>query len=269
MKFSAHQDTEKGISGISVVSSGHIFAERGRRIERPLGRSDYLLFYVLRGRELFHLDRDITACEGSFVFFRPGEPQRHVYIGEGTGEFYYVHFNAPADFDLFGLESSRVYDASPSVEICDSFEAVIGELQMKQTAYEKVCVSRLFYIISLLVRRTEKEAAAGHEYFDKIYYVIQKMSTEYRDACTLDEYAEMCNLSKFHFLRMFKEITGASPIEYRNRIRIEHAKELLLYTNTPVGEIAAEVGYSSDTYFCDAFKTAVGVSPSVYRKNDK
>ena len=92
------------------------------------------------------------------------------------------------------------------------------------------------------------------------------MNSDYGKPCTLDDYAATCNMSKFHFLRVFKEITGASPIEYRNRIRIEHAKELLLYTNTPVGEIAAEVGYSSDTYFCDAFKSAVGASPSAYRK---
>ena len=92
------------------------------------------------------------------------------------------------------------------------------------------------------------------------------MNSDYGKPCTLDDYAATCNMSKFHFLRVFKEITGASPIEYRNRIRIEHAKELLLYTNTPVGEIAAAVGYSSDTYFCDAFKSAVGASPSEYRK---
>ena len=76
-------------------------------------------------------------------------------------------------------------------------------------------------------------------------------------------------MSKFHFLRVFKDITGTSPLEYRNSIRLDHAKELLEDTNIPINEISREVGYSSDTYFCDVFKTKIGMSPSSYRKSRK
>ena len=266
MKFSAHQDTDKGIGGLSVVSSGHIFADNGRRIYRPSGRSDYLLFYVAKGKELFYLDKEVIANEGSFIIYRPNEAQYHVYIDKKKGEFYYVHFNAPGDFDLFGFESRKVYNTTPGVELHDLFENIISELQMKQPAYEKICVSKLFNILSLLVRRTEKESEPESKYYDKIYYVIQRMNKEYHISFSLDEYAQMCNLSKFHFLRVFREITGISPIEYRNRVRIDHAKEMLLYTNKPVNEIGRSVGYSSDSYFCDAFKSVVGVSPMQYRK---
>ena len=92
------------------------------------------------------------------------------------------------------------------------------------------------------------------------------MNKELQKDYNLDEYAKMCNMSKFHFLRVFKSITGTSPLEYRNKIRIDHAKELLQDTTKPVNEIAAGLGYSSDAYFCDAFKKKIGVSPSQYRK---
>jgi AraC-like DNA-binding protein len=266
MKFSAHQDTDKGIGGLSVVSSGHIFADKGRRIYRPSGRSDYLLFYVAKGKELFYLDKEIIANDGSFIIYRPNEAQHHIYIDKNKGEFYYVHFNAPRDFDLFGFESRKVYNTTPGVELHDLFENIISELQMKQPAYEKICVSKLLNIISLLVRRTEKEHWQESKYYDKIYYVIQRMNKEYHINLSLDEYAKMCNLNKFHFLRVFREITGITPIEYRNRNRIEHAKEMLLYTNKAVNEIGTSVGYSSDSYFCDASKSIVGVSPIQYRK---
>ena len=76
MIFNAYQDSDVGIAGISVVSSGHIFAQRGRKIDRPTGRSDFLLFYVGSGKERFFLEHEIIAEEGSFIFFRPHEKQQ-------------------------------------------------------------------------------------------------------------------------------------------------------------------------------------------------
>ena len=81
-----------------------------------------------------------------------------------------------------------------------------------------------------------------------------------------DDYAKLAKMSKFHFLRVFKEITGVSPVEYKNKVRIEHAKELLEDTNLGIGEIGISLGFSSSSYFCDAFKNKVGISPTQYRK---
>ena len=266
MIFNAYQDTDNGIAGVSVVSSGHIFAQQGRKIDRPAGRSDFLLFYIAKGKEHFYLDNEIVADEGSFIFYRPFEKQSHIYKESKTGEFYYIHFNASDDFDLFGFKSSAIYTAKPCTKVRDIFEEIISELQTKQPAYEKICASKLFNIISLIKIETEKVSAPQGRYFDKISFVIQSMNKEYHINYTLDEYAKMCNMSKFHFLRVFKDITGTSPLEYRNKIRLDHAKELLEDTNIPVNEIGRSVGYSSGAYFCDAFKAKNGISPSQYRK---
>ena len=92
------------------------------------------------------------------------------------------------------------------------------------------------------------------------------MNKEYEKNYSLDDYAQMCYMGKFHFLRIFKGITGCSPIEYRNNIRIEHAKEMLTDTDDFVEEIGRNVGYTSNVYFCDAFRAKVGISLTQYRK---
>lgn len=266
MIFNAYSESDGGLFGISVKSAGHIFAQMGRRVSRPAGREDWLLFYVAKGCERFTLDSEVDAEEGSFIIFRPHEAQEHVTVFDGTSEFYYVHFTAPKDFSPMELETFRVYPSKPSTRVRDAFEDIISELQTKRACYESLCVSRLFDILALLSRRAADMTSPLHRYSDRITYVIGQMNREYYEDHSLEDYAEICKMSKFHFLRVFKEITGISPLEYRNKIRIDHAKELLEDDSIPVGEVGSLVGYASASYFCDAFKKRTGYSPIQYRQ---
>lgn len=267
MKYSAYTDGQAGALGAAVRSCGHIFAKRGRAIHRPGGRDDYLLFYIAKGVEVFSLDREVTAEEGSFIFFRPGERQEHVCVSDRTSEFYYVHFTLPEGSDLLIPNSSVVYTARPSAKVCALFEEMIGEVQMKQAGSGKIAVGLLLTIIGVLERSVSSASAESREYTDKIAFAVQHMNREYAANQTLSDYAALCRMSKFHFLRVFESITGMTPIEYRNRVRIEHAKELLEDTPLPISEIGARVGFSSPSYFCDAFKKSVGLSPARYRES--
>ncbi len=269
MIYNAYQDTQVGIEGISIVSAGHIFAHKNRRIYRPNGRTDFLLFYVAKGSECMLLDREVLMKEGSFIIFKPGEKQIHIQRECEISEFYYIHFNAPEKFDLFGFESSVIYSVVPSSSIKDLFEEVIEELQTKHPVYEKICTAKLFNILSLLERKCAKETAPYGQYVDKISFIIQKMNREYEKNYSLDDYAKMCCMGKYHFLRVFKEMTGFSPIEYRNNIRIEHAKEMLVDTDDSVDEISRKTGYTSGVYFCEAFKAKIGMAPTEYRKTQR
>ena len=94
---------------------------------------------------------------------------------------------------------------------------------------------------------------------------IQHINRYCDQSLTLDDYAAMCHMSKYHFLRVFKAVTGVPPLEYRNRIRIGHAKELLKNSYFSVSEIASSLGYASLAYFSAAFRKATGLSPRSYR----
>ncbi len=266
MIYNGYQNNDKKSFGVSIVSSGHIFARKGRKVERPNGRGDYLLFYVAKGSAYFYLDKEVELKEGSFVIFKPFEKQIHVQKDYNVSEFYYVHFNVDSQVELSNFKSSTPYNVKASSKIRDLFEEIITELQSKQPFYEKMCVLKLFNLLTLLERKSQKETTIKGRYVDKISFVIQKMNKEYYNNYSLDEYAKMCNLSKYHFLRIFKEIVGLTPIEYRNEIRLEHAKELLTDTDYSIEEICETLGFSSNSYFCETFKKRFLKSPSQYRK---
>lgn len=266
MIFNAYTGGEASVLGLEIVSCGHIFAEKGRAISRPRGREDYLLFYVEKGCETFFLDREVQAEAGSFILFRPGEPQEHVCTSGKTSEFYYVHFTVDGSPLPLSVGSSRVYPGTPSSTVRDLFEGILEETELRLPAFHTVAVGRLLTLFGLLERGVSTEVGSSHENADRIAVVLRRMNREYAADHSLSDYAAMCSMSKFHFLRVFRSITGASPIEYRNRIRIEHAKALLSDTFLTVSEIGSRVGYASPSYFSDAFKKEVGISPKEYRE---
>jgi AraC-like DNA-binding protein len=265
MLFNAYSGTDRGVLGLYVRSAGHIFAENGRRISRPAGREDWLLFYVAKGSERFFLTSEEDATEGSFILFAPGERQEHICRHPQTSEFYYIHFSAPPGFCAAELQTSRVYHATPSARVREGFEQVIFELQSKEACFAELCAAKLLELLALLARRTAKEPPHTKE-AGQIAAAVQTINREYHKSHTLEDYARLCSMSKFYFLKLFKGVTGSTPIEYRNAIRIEHAKALL-QEGLPVGEVGAQLGFSSPAYFCDAFKKRVGCSPNEYRKS--
>jgi AraC family transcriptional regulator len=77
--------------------------------------------------------------------------------------------------------------------------------------------------------------------------------------------AAAANLSPYHFARSFKRTMGITPHQYALRRRIERAKEMLLETNLPIGDVARRAGFVSPSHFSQQFKRAVGVPPSALR----
>lgn len=269
MKYNSYSNQTNSIIGFKINSCGHIFARSGRIIDRPTGRNDWLLFYIAKGSEKFTLNGEIIANEGSFIIYKPNERQKHVCISKATSEFYYIHFSADDGLDDFLFKSSTIYHVEPSAEITNMFEKIIKETQLKKFNFEKICVFQFLELLSVLERKIKHVSETETRYDDKMAYVIQLMNLEYQNPRSLDEYAELCNMSKYHFLRIFQEITGSTPIEYRNSIRINRAKALLEDTSLPIQEIYTMVGYSSSSYFCDAFKKVFGMSPKQYREQLK
>ena len=122
MIFNTYSEQNAVINGVTLISGGHIFAKNGREILRPKGREDWLLFYIAKGSETFYLDKKVTAEAGSFILFAPGEKQHHLYSGNSTAEFYYIHFNCDALPDQISLKSSVVYSLPPRRLYSDIFE---------------------------------------------------------------------------------------------------------------------------------------------------
>jgi AraC-like DNA-binding protein len=82
----------------------------------------------------------------------------------------------------------------------------------------------------------------------------------------LAELARRAGLSRFHFVRRWKEAFGVTPHEDLTRQRIAHAKALLIGDRVSVTDVCLEVGFSSLGSFSTLFAERVGCPPSAWRR---
>lgn len=81
----------------------------------------------------------------------------------------------------------------------------------------------------------------------------------------LSEIAGAAYLSAFHFSRLFKKLTGATPHAFLGTLRIARAQTLLAETDLSITDIGSRVGYSSSSHFTKAFRDSTGLSPRAFR----
>lgn len=86
---------------------------------------------------------------------------------------------------------------------------------------------------------------------------------------TVDDIAASAGLSKYHFLREFKRITGRTPNHYLNVIRCEYARNLLEGGRYSVKEVAFLCGFTNNSYFSNVFQQYIGVLPSQVRPTEQ
>lgn len=189
----------------------------------------------------------------------------HYYHAEDGLEFVYIHF-----------------DGSNSHEICQHIQHLYGPLIRNQNNtlvgnliynmvkfYEQDGVENMFdssmRIYKLLQLLSERELHNQKE-DTSIEKAIRYIRSHVGEKITLDQLADIANLSVYYFSHRFKEETRLSPIDYVINTRLDQAKILLARTSMTVEKIAYEIGYQSSNSLINLFNQKLGFSPKEYRK---
>lgn len=83
---------------------------------------------------------------------------------------------------------------------------------------------------------------------------------------THDDVANQAELSHSYLSILFKKEVGISVSDYIQRVKIDEAKNLIEYTNTPLSEIGSLLNFSDQSYFTKVFKKHTGITPKQYKE---
>lgn len=162
--------------------------------------------------------------------------------------------------------------AAPQPVVCisnvDSSLQHSINLLVQECKNNMVCIpalhGELYKILALICQKQKRRIA--RDKFACIRLGIQMLEQD--SDLNLSQIAAKCGVSDCYFRRLFQQYSGESPMSFRQRLRIERAKQFLLsdeqYT---ISEVAQELGFADVYHFSKTFKKYCGVSPKQYIQN--
>ncbi|MFC3770141.1 helix-turn-helix domain-containing protein [Paenibacillus sp. GCM10012303] len=144
-------------------------------------------------------------------------------------------------------------------------EAVIGIYMNKEIASLESMKDLVFGIYRYMIETLYGKKESKNN--DLKNQMIHFIGSHYNSDISLTTLADHFKLNPKYLSRYFKDQTGVNFVQYVNRLRIEHAKQLLLKEkNLHIDEIGEKVGYLNKNTFITTFKKHEGMTPGKFRE---
>ena len=241
------------------------------RTSRPKGRKDYQLLYIAAGQGHFFINgQERVVSAGNIIVYLPGQPQEYVYFKDDKTDVYWVHFTGNdveriIDYYNIRLSENIIYiGTSPDYQWL--FGQIIQEMQLCRPRFEELISLLLRNIFILISRNLIGANRADNSLENEVELAMHYFRENYRSEINVEDYALSRGMSASNFYRVFKQISGSTPLQFILKLRLSNAQNLLENSNLTIAEIASAVGYENPLYFSRLFHKHIGVSPSEYRQ---
>lgn len=112
-----------------------------------------------------------------------------------------------------------------------------------------------------------REQVAASQASDPIERGYHHLRDNFRSPLNLKSIADLCGVSREHFIRAFGRRYDEPPGEMLRRLRLEHAHRMLKATQMPVQEVALACGFADANSFCRAYRQRFGATPGRGRRS--
>lgn len=242
-------------------------------VYREIGREDYQIIYVSKGKGYFIFnEKEHTIEEGSIVIYKPNEKQNYMYKSTDKSNIYWIHFSGKEVCNIlnkFEIYDNNIYNIGFNDEYIKIWEKIILEIQKKELHFEYIIQSELSKLLILMARGIYEHKNNFSKTHELVQIAINKMHQEQYKNIMISDYAKEYNMSVCWFIKNFKEITGMTPNKYISHMKINKAKELLFDTGLNITEISDMLGFESPFYFSKVFKKIIGQSPKEWKNTAK
>ena len=250
---------------------------------------EYQLFVVLKGSGTRFVGDQITSFkEGDLVLTGPNLP--HLWKNDkayhdpknglethGIVIYFPDNFLNHAVFELEEFEeiAKLLQLSSRGIAIIGETNKKIAQLMVAMIASSGLAqLQQLLHLLEVLARSQEFELITSSGYLntnkesekDRMGQVHEYVMQHYASKITLQEVAQLCNLSVSAFSRYFKSRVNKPFSEFLTEVRISHACKLLQESEESIASIAFACGFFTLSNFNKLFRERMHQSPKAYRK---
>ncbi|NIK77836.1 AraC-like DNA-binding protein [Paenibacillus castaneae] len=228
------------------------------------------LYFIQEGEGYIKVgNRQFYPKPGDLCLMPADKVQSYGTTSANTFGKYWCHFTAKLNnFNLFQLlEAPILVPVAERLRLEEKFERLIHHHKSEEWTASLHVQAALLEILALFLEQAEQvninTPAAGS--FEKMNAVLTYIEEHLSENITVDSLAQLVHFHPNYFIRMFKNTTGLSPIQYVNRKRMDKARQLLSFTAHSISEIAETLGMDA-AYFSRLFKESTALTPSEYRE---
>jgi len=231
------------------------------------------LFFCLGGKGYLQIvNEKIPLEEGDF--FLINQSVAHTEFSDAKDKLSYIVIGVSgvrflADENALAQPRYQLFKGrSNAHELAPYFQDILREVSRQREDYLNICMGILNVIFAKIRRSIRMEIANNSlQQFTLDCAEIKNLIDErFAEPLTLDQLAREAHVSKYHLSHSFGQQYGISPIHYLVKRRTEEAQHLLANTTYSLTEISVFCGFSSPSYFSQAFKRITGLRPSEYRR---
>ena len=230
-------------------------------------QADGFIYYV-KGGHTFDFGKSSLCTKAENLVYLPYGETYTNRLTEKYTQYYEIDF--------------KIYDKGKAVRLLDGARIFSNESadkalpvikRMYNTYVSGGCASMLFCISDIIkimgiIKSDEHLKRDSKSDVDKIRASVSYISEHYWENTSAAELAEISHMSVSNLEKLFKKSFGMSPVAYRNKIRIDHAKNLLR-GGFSISETAHMTGFSDYFYFSRVFKWFAGCSPGSFGNDDE
>ncbi len=147
---------------------------------------------------------------------------------------------------------------------CFMLEA--SEYQSRNTDYLNQLAMAVVHLTVRSVLFDTPQIAPLYDRFE-IDRAIAYMNSHFSDKITVEDLAGLSNLSANHFAKIFKAVTGETPIDFLKLLRLKKARNMLINNTDNITEIALKCGFNTSSYFSSCFIEKYRMTPTAFRQN--
>lgn len=153
----------------------------------------------------------------------------------------------------------------------DLYKAYIQETSMSAFVIKAGLMQIFLLLYNMHLKEEQSKKLEGRKNIQSsgIDLVIEMVEANPGASYKIDELAFHAGYNSHYFCRLFKRVTGVTPITYVNRCRLSYIRRELIETKKSVKTIILESGIENEAYFFRLFKKHTGTTPIEYRKRHR
>ena len=238
-------------------------------VNRPLGYEYPQFLVTLEGEGEITVDNETTKLHENTVFYIPAHyPHEYHSLSESwiLSWVCFSGYEAEALMKKWELDRCMIFP-SADAERMKSILTKIYYTIKSDKIYGNHYASAKLYDLMIEYRKIadNRQSELRSVNTAALADVLQYIEERYAGPIKLGDLAQIAGITEQHLCRLFKKNFHLRPMEYLAKVRLQHAKEMLVYSEKSISEIAKATGFPDSSYFTVTFKKHEGITPGEYR----